>query len=300
MRVLVTGSEGNIGSKLIPYLESVGHTVFCVDIQQKFRENYIISDVTNPIDMVKVVNGFKPEVIIHMAAMVSRITCEKSPNMSVDVNLNGLNNIIELCKLFDSKLIYFSTSEIYGDIGGELFEDRNDISPNNIYGLTKYLGEKIVEHNVNYHKLKAVTVRPFMFYDEDESFGENRSAMIRFAENLLMDEKIQVHKNAKRSWLHISDAVVLIEKTFYLDNYQTINLANSEIVDMEVFANKMCNILGKDYIALCDVIEQPIQMTLEKIPSTLKMDKLLGYKPKIDIDKGLRLVIDQVIMRKNK
>lgn len=300
MRILITGSEGNIGSKLVPYLEKRQHEVFCVDIKQTYRDNYIISDITNPIDLTPIIIDFKPEIIVHLAAMVSRITSEKSPTMTIDSNLSGLNNIIGLCKINDSKLIYFSTSEIYGNIGGVLYEDRPDIEPNNRYGLTKYLGEKIVEYEVKYNNLKAVTVRPFMFYDEDENFGVNRSAMIRFVEGLVKDEIIEVHKNAKRSWLHISDAVVLIEKTFYLNEYSVINLANQEIVDMEVFAHMICDKLGKDFYKLCNVIEQPKQMTLDKTPSTVKMLKQLNYTPKVSINDGLTLVINKVKERLNK
>ena len=300
MKILVTGSEGNIGSILVPYLEKLGHNVFCVDIKQSYRENYIISDITNPIDLIPTIINFKPEIIVHLAAMVSRITSEKSSTMTIDSNLSGLNNIIGLCKINDSKLIYFSTSEIYGDIGGILHEDRPDIDPNNRYGLSKYLGEKIVEYEVNYNNLKAVTVRPFMFYDEDENFGVNRSAMIRFVEGLVKDETIEVHKNAKRSWLHISDAVVLIEKTFYVNEYSVINLASTEVIDMEMFANMICEKLGKDFNKLCNVIEQPKQMTLNKTPSTIKMLKQLNYTPKISVSDGLTLVIYKVKQRLNK
>ena len=79
--------------------------------------------------------------------MVSRITCEKSAVETISSNLLGLTNIIEVCKLYNSKLIYFSTSEIYGNIGGLLSEDRADINPNNRYGLTKLLGEKCKRKN---------------------------------------------------------------------------------------------------------------------------------------------------------
>lgn len=299
MKIIVTGSEGNIGSKLVPYLEKKGHNVYCVDQVQKYRNNYIISDIMNPVDMFSIVNDFKPDAIIHLAAMVSRITCEKSAGITINSNLTGLNNIINLCKINDSKLIYFSTSEIYGNIGGVLKEDRLDIEPNNRYGLTKYLGEKIVEYEVKYHGLKAVTVRPFMFYDEDENFGENRSAMIRFVESLLKDEKIEVHKNAKRGWTHIDDAVILIEKTLYLDEYNVINIASREVVDMDDFAKMICNILNKDYNKLVDVIEQPKQMTLEKIPYVDNMIKLLGYEPQVTLEDGLNRVIEKVKKRLN-
>lgn len=298
MRILVTGSEGNIGSKLVPYLQSCGHEVFCLDVVQRYRDNYVIADIRNPLDLIQFTQTFKPEVVIHLAAMVSRITCEKSAVETISSNLLGLTNIIEVCKLYDAKLIYFSTSEIYGNIGGLLSEDRADIDPNNRYGLTKLLGEKLVQYEVKHAGLRAVTLRPFMFYDEDESFGENRSAMIRFMEAAILgNQKINVHKDSKRNWTHISDAVKLIEKSIYLDEYHAINLANDEVIDMVEFAKKINVLTNTNFDDIFTITEQPSQMTLEKIPCTKKMNELLNYTPEVDIDKGLLVMIEVVKKR---
>ena len=135
MRILVTGSEGNIGTSLVPYLKESGHELYCVDIKQKFKEGYILSDITNPIELWGIFEEFRPDIVYHMAAMVSRITCEKSPALCVTTNITGTNNILQLCKKFGSKFIYFSTSEVYGNIQGKLSEDRKDLQPNNLYGL---------------------------------------------------------------------------------------------------------------------------------------------------------------------
>lgn len=298
MKILITGSEGNIGSKLVPYLENCGHKVFCVDIVQKYRDNYVISDIRNPIDLLKSVKNFKPEIIIHLAAMVSRITCEKSAVETVSSNLLGLTNIIEIAKLYNSKLIYFSTSEVYGNIGGILSEDRVDLNPNNRYGLTKLLGEKLVEYEVENNNLKAIILRPFMFYDEDENFGENRSAMIRFIEgSIIKNKKLQVHDESSRNWTHISDAVVLIEKSIHIENFEVINISSSEVVDMVEFAKKISDISKTNFDDLFEIIPQPSQMTLKKIPGVDKMNKLLKYSPKVSIEEGLKLVYNKVKTR---
>src|SRR5574338_696 len=139
-RILITGSEGNIGSVLCPYLvENRNHILKC-DILHKYEDNYIMSDVTNPGDLYKVYDEYSPHVVIHMAAKVSRVDCEKSPNLTVQTNLSGLQNIIQLCLRNKAKLIYVSTSEVYGNISGRMSENRTDLAPNNIYGLTKLSG----------------------------------------------------------------------------------------------------------------------------------------------------------------
>lgn len=289
MRVLVTGSEGNIGSKLVPYLKSCGHEVYCCDQVQDFKDNYSVINILSVGDLFKVFNKFKPEVVYHLAAMVSRVTCEDSPYLTVDTNLSGLNNIIQLCKSFEAKLIYFSTSEVYGNISGYLSENR-ECEPNNLYGLTKYLGEKLVEYELK----DAVIVRPFMFYDEDETQGDHRSAMIRFCYHLCRKEKITVHKGSKRSWMHISDGVKVLERLVYTMGFQVVNIGSGELINTEDLASAICKKLGLEYKDY--VIEEPLpdKMTLEKVPDIRKQIEITGITPEIDINTGIWLVLNKI------
>lgn len=292
MKILVTGSEGNIGSKLVPYLRSKGHDVFRVDQVQRFADDYNVCDVNSASDLLLIFDIFRPEVVYHLAAMVSRVTCEKSPGITIETNLLGLNNVIQGCKYYKSKLIYFSTSEVYGNIGGVLSEDRA-CEPNNLYGLTKYLGEKIVEYNVQ-TGLDAITVRPFMFYDEDETRGDHRSAMIRFCYHLSRGEKIEVHKGSLRSWMHISDGVKVLERLLYVKGYHVVNIGSESIIETEIMACMICNKLKINYSDYVIEKDLPCKMTLEKIPSVKKQFELTGITPEVDLNTGIDLILSKL------
>lgn len=288
-RILVIGSEGNIGKVLVSYLKGKGHDVYCADQTQGCRNNYFVANICNYGDLDCVFYKSKPEIVFNLAAMVSRVTCEASPCITIDTNLSGMNNVMQLCKRRNAKFIYFSTSEVYGNIGGILSEDR-ECSPNNRYGLTKYLGEQLVKYEVN-NGLSALIVRPFMFYDENETHGEHRSAMIRFADSLKARQKIVVHKGSSRSWMHMTDAVVILERLMHLDSFDIINVGNSELIETEEIARKMCaklNLRYEDYVIENDL---PDKMTLEKIPSVQKQFNYTGIMPAIDINKGICLVL---------
>jgi nucleoside-diphosphate-sugar epimerase len=297
MRIIVLGSEGNIGTKLVQYLRKCGHEVLRADIIQHLADDYVQTDVVSLLDLYDAASKFKPDVIYHLAAMVSRVTCEATPHMTIDTNLSGTNNVAQICKTLGAKMINFSTSEVYGNIGGILSEDRLDIAPNNRYGLSKYLAEKLVEYEVNNHDLKAITVRPFMYYDEDETIGDHRSAMIRFAEGLLNGKKITVHKNSKRSWLHMDDAVRALEQLIHLDKYHIINLGHPNVVETEYIAKYMCGKLGIEFNKHVDLVDLPRRMTLAKIPDLTKQNQLLGFEPKISIEEGMERVLAKVKSR---
>ena len=131
---------------------------------------------------------------------------------------------------------------MYGNIEGVKDEERVDIKPNNVYGLTKLMGERLVEYYVD--DLEAVIVRPFMLYHEDECFGDNRSAMIRFVKALVNREMIIVHKGSTRSWLHMDDAVVIFERLLRHSGV-TVNVGYPEVVATETLAGMMCEMMGR-------------------------------------------------------
>lgn len=296
MKILLTGSEGNIGGRLFSYLKYKGYDVYGMDHKQGFKEHYSVADIKNPLDLIPVFNNFRPDIVFHLAAMVSRVTCEASPSTTIETNIAGTNNIAQLCKQYNSKLINFSTSEVYGNIGGLLSEDRYDLAPNNIYGLSKLLAEKIVNYERT-NGLRAINVRPFMFYDEEETLGEHRSAMIRFCENLLNKEPIVVHKNSTRAWLHINDGVKILERIMYSDNFPTINVGNPETIETKYLAEYICKELGLSYDQYVKETELPERMTLEKKADLSRQSTVAPIEFEYPIERGIRLVLDRVKTR---
>jgi nucleoside-diphosphate-sugar epimerase len=288
MIALVIGSEGNIGNPLVNHLKTLGYSVLETDIRQGYRPDYFVSDINNPIDLLDAFDQ-KPDVVFLLSAMVSRLTCEQAAGLAITTNLSGVNNVLQLCKRSSSKLIFFSTSEVYGPNHEIMDEASTDLKPNNRYGLTKLLGEKIVEYEVMTHGLKAVILRPFMIYDEHEEPGDHRSAMIRFATRLAAGQPIQVHADCKRSWMHVSDAVKSIERAAHVNEFSIINIGNDEVVSMESLAFSICQGLNASK-ELIQVVPQPSRMTRIKIPLILRQRNILGVVPEIYLEEGVKRI----------
>jgi nucleoside-diphosphate-sugar epimerase len=293
MKALIIGSEGNIGKPLVKHLKLLQYEVMEVDIKQGWRPNYLVADVTNPIDLIPAFVDFEPDVVFMLSAMVSRVTCEQAPSLAVSTNLLGLQNVLEMCKRFNSKCIYFSTSEVYGPDCEVMDESLSDPKPNNRYGLSKLLGERLVEYEVHQHGLRAVTLRPFMMYDEFEEWGDHRSAMIRFATNLAEGKEIEVHLGSERAWLHVSDAVRAIEKAAHLEDYSIINVGQGDFRSIKELADLICLKLGADS-TLINEIELPGRMTLTKRPTLDRMNQLLGGPPQVSFEDGVDRVCSVV------
>jgi len=290
-KALVIGSAGNVGKPLVAHLKCKGWDVSEVDIKQGFRDGYTTADINDPVDLMPSFSWY-PNVVFHLAGMVSRVTCEQSPSVAARTNLAGLQNVISMCQSCGARLIYFSTSEVYGNHGGTLSED-SMCEPNNFYGLTKYLGEALVEYATQ-GGLNAVTLRPFMIYDELEQHGDHRSAMIRFATELSAGRPITVHRGAMRGWLHISDAVELIERagSMIMSGHEVINIGSNEVVPIECLASLMVDLLGV-HESLVTYEDMPDKMTLTKRPDLTRQKRLLGWSPKVTLAEGVLRVVEE-------
>jgi len=291
-KALVLGSEGNIGVPLVRHLRARGVDVLEVDIRPAWRERYVMADINHPVDLLPAFDS-GPDVVFLLSAMVSRVTCEQASGLAIATNLGGINNVLQLAKRAGSRVVFFSTSEVYGPECDPMDERISNPRPNNRYGLSKLLGEQLVEYEARTYGLKAAVVRPFMVYDENEDFGDHRSAMIRFTSELALGRPITVHRGSARSWLHVSDAVRAIEAAATIDQYSVINLGHPDVVPIADLAQMICNELGAspDLIRVADL---PARMTLAKRPTLDRMRDVLRITPSVSLADGVRLVCTRV------
>jgi nucleoside-diphosphate-sugar epimerase len=287
-KAVVIGAAGNIGRPLVAHLRTMGYAVLEVDLRPGWRPDYLMADITQPLDLLPAFD-WAPDVVFLLAASVGRMTCEQAGSLAITTNLAGINNVLQLCKRTHSVCVYFSTSEVYGPCSEMVDDETTRPQPNNRYGLSKWLAEQLVEYEVRTGKLGAVTVRPCMIYDESEDLGDHRSAMIRFASNLARGKPIEVHRGSARGWLHVSDAVRAVEAAGHMTSYATINIGHPHIVLMSTLADMICQELGADP-GLIRSIDLPPQMTLMKRPLLERQRTLLGFEPRVSLEEGVRRV----------
>ncbi|ACK41663.1 MULTISPECIES: NAD-dependent epimerase/dehydratase family protein [Dictyoglomus] len=300
-KILITGALGVIGVFLYDSLKKDGFEIIGIDQKITDYSDYIRADVTHFEDLWKVFKKEKISTVIHLAGEVGRLIGEEYPQRMVYVNNVGLLNIISLCLEYNSRLIYFSTSEVYGKLfneGKEVKEEDIELKGNpfittNIYALSKLYGEAIVKHYVDNYGLKALTIRPFMVYGPGEYSNRYRSAISIFVYNALNNKPITVHKGAIRAWCYISDfidGVKLLLDYPITEKYEAFNIGSDEYHTMEEVANIIIEEVGGDFENL-KIIDPPSKfLSLVKRFSIEKI-KNLGYKPKISFREGVREVI---------
>ena len=290
MKILVTGSKGFIGTQLVPYLISLNNNVIGLDQYILSEDNYIRADISILSELINIFKNNTFDLVIHLASECGIENCEEHIQKSMQTNLIGSYNIISLCKDYNIKLIYFSTSEIYGDSFGHnnrMIEDINAnlLQPKNHYAMQKLFGEKMVIKELNNY----IIVRPFMIYGAGENQNNYRSVISKFIKLSIDNKKLPVHKNSYRSWLHINDFIFALNLLIEKNVIGTFNIGNgNEILPIDKIAKIIIDKIGSGVIEYVDI---PITRTAYKIGDFTKL-KNLGFNPSIIIENGIIEMIE--------
>jgi dTDP-glucose 4,6-dehydratase len=300
-KVFVTGALGFIGSYLIPYLTRQGHHVVSSDVHVRDYDDYVRADVTSFEDLYKIFKKENVDQVIHMAGEVGRMVGEEHPQKMMYVNNIGTLNLVKLCLEYDARLVYFSTSEVYGrlfdknePVKEEDLEKASVFTTTNIYAMSKLFGEAIVRHYVENYGLNATTVRPFMVYGPGEHPSKYRSALINFVKSALKGEKLTVHKGAQRAWCYVSDFVrgvhIVLQHPFS-GKYEAFNIGSDEYHTMEEVARMVVDECDADENQI-EIVEPPKRFLSLNKKFSIEKIRNAGYEPKISLKEGIHKVAE--------
>ncbi len=147
MKILITGSKGQLGHDLMNEFDKRGVEYMGVDVAEM--------DITDAKACRQVITEAKPDAVIHCAAYTAVDAAEDNVELCRKINAEGTKNIAEVCRDLDVKLMYISTDYVFNGEGVRPWEPDDHREPLNIYGLTKYEGEVYIERLVK----KYFTVR---------------------------------------------------------------------------------------------------------------------------------------------
>lgn len=147
MKVFVTGIGGQLGYDVMNELKKRGIDCIGSDIIEKSDDNYVQLDITDKTAVDKALSEIHPNAVIHCAAWTAVDAAEDEENKAkvYAVNVTGTQNIAEVCKNLDCKMIYISTDYVFNGQGTEPWSaDCKEFAPLNYYGQTKLEGEQAV------------------------------------------------------------------------------------------------------------------------------------------------------------
>lgn len=145
MKVLVTGTSGQLGYDVMMELKKRGHEGIGADRADSDADfEHVILDITDAKKVSEVVAGIKPDAIVHCAAWTNVDGAEDPANRNVvmAVNVEGTANLVKAAKEVDAKFMYISTDYVFNGQGEKPWgPDDKDFAPLNVYGESKLDGE---------------------------------------------------------------------------------------------------------------------------------------------------------------
>lgn len=157
MKVFVTGVAGQLGHDVVNELVKRGHEAIGTDLADSYAgvqdgsavttAPYVALDITDKETVDSVISEVCPDVVVHCAAWtaVDLAEDEDKKDKVHAINAAGTENIAEVCKKLDAKMVYISTDYVFDGQGSEPWEpDCKDYKPLNVYGQTKLEGELAV------------------------------------------------------------------------------------------------------------------------------------------------------------
>jgi threonine 3-dehydrogenase len=190
MRVLVTGAGGQVGTDLVPLLLAKGAQVACLDVAPPSAPvptgvEWIRGDVTVAADACDVVRSTKPEVVYHLAAILSA-SGERKPHVAWRVNLEGTHALLEAARLFGVRQVLFtSTIAAFGPGLPDPVPNEVSMRPTTIYGVTKVAGELLGEYYQGKWGLDFRGVRfPGLLTESEPSGGTSDYALLMYVDGV--------------------------------------------------------------------------------------------------------------------
>lgn len=139
MKILITGSGGLLGSKLVATAK--GHKILPTYSTKPLFPDSLKMDIASRNEVLHIMGEFKPNVVIHTAAETDVDGCEVNKDRAWEVNVEGTKNIAEACAEVGASSVYVSTDYVFDGEKG-LYDEDDSPNPINYYGLTKLEGEK--------------------------------------------------------------------------------------------------------------------------------------------------------------
>jgi len=294
-RILVTGSKGTLGEPLVAELRAGGHEVWGCDLQHQADQQYYRADVSNYRQLERVFEQ-KYDYVYHLAAEFGRINGEEYYDTLWQTNVIGTRNVLELQRRLGFKLIFASSSEIYGDRHEDVLEEsvplQRSIIQHNDYATTKWVNEVQIMNFEKRYGTPCVRLRFFNAYGPGEYYHNYRSVVCLFAYRALHDLPYQVYEGYHRVFMYIDDFIPTLASV--CENFvpgEVYNIGGEEYRSVRELSDLILRLAGKDD-RLVTYLPEDKHNVQNKRPDIRKARQAFGHNPKTTLEQGVPLTVE--------
>ena len=290
MKVAITGGSGFIGSVLAEELLRAGHKVRIVDLSRGFVSNkkieYKRADICAQ-DRLK--NSFKDvDCVVHLAAYSKIRNCIKNPELAFRINVGGTLNVLLSAKACGvRRVIYASSSSVYGNQASFPFREDMPVRLLNPYASTKFGGEQICREFPKWCSIEVVALRLFNVYGSDDAILGNvdcPSVVEIFMKQKKLGQKLTVIGDGgqKRDLVHVSDVAAAFKAAI-----ESKLVGRGEIINVGSGVSHSVAEIARLISGGAIEIGNRYEEAYETLADISRAKKLLKWKPKQDLKKWI-------------
>jgi len=281
----VTGGNGFLGKVLCRELLETCELAVLDEIlsQSQPQGVYQLSCDISDATASDFILAYRPEAIVHLAAITGVKKCEEDPRKAISVNVSGTVNIADLASRAGSLLIFASSREVYGETTGQSTKESDPLNPNNLYGLTKLMGEQALPWFYRLRRLRYTILRFTNLYGP----GGDQYATNVIMKRALSNQDITVYGGTQMvNLVHAQDVARAIALTLN-GNFvgETFNIGAKDSITVEELVRKILIVTNSRSRILR--AEMRTNETQRFIPSLAKASTVLGFSARIHLEEGL-------------
>lgn len=304
MRHLVTGGAGFIGSHLIDRLMAdTDNIVICVDNFQTGCRSNLIQWICDPrFELIRhdVIEPLRLEVeqIWHLACPASPEQYQRNPIATAKTCVLGTLNMLGLAKRCNARILYASTSEVYGDPLVSP-QDENNLGnvnctgPRACYDEGKRMGETLCFDYARKHNVSIAVARIFNTYGPRMSSSDGR-VVTNFITQALQGKLLTIYGTGEqtRSFCYCEDLVNGLIALMNSGVQGPINLGNPDEITVAELANRIRALVNP----AAEIVYKPLPVDdpQRRKPAIGLAETLLGWKPTVELNEGLRITASDV------
>jgi UDP-glucose 4-epimerase len=315
MKILITGVAGFIGSNLANNLLEKGHDVIGIDnLSYGFLRNikkfenqkcfsFIAGDIANPL----ILKNCKADVIVHLASQ--KIPRYENALRTLDENYLMLRNVVQKCLLDKSKIVFASTSDVYGKNPHIPFNEESDLvmGPTTVkrwaYALSKIYGEQYIIANHEEYDLTYTITRFFGSYGPNQNLTWWGGPQSVFIEKAFKNEPIEIHGDGSqsRTFTFINDTVEALSQCVtdargdnQIFNTGTVPDSEISIKDLATLIWKLINGPSSEpkFIFIPYSTFGKYEDVMRRVPDITKLMNTFNFKPSWPLEQGLIKTIE--------
>ena len=301
MKILVTGGAGFVGSNIVESLVEEKHEIVVLDkfilgslknletIKDKIT--IVTGDITDKKNVFDASNGC--DIIFNEAAASSSPMFKEDLANSVKINVEGFVNILDAARKNDAKVIYASTSSVYGDNPSPLTEDQT-ITPPNFYAATKFTNEHLARIYTSEYGITTTGFRYMSVYGPHEKAKNNFANLVsQFLWDMKKGIAPIIYGDGKqtRDFIFVKDIVKanLLAMNLTGAKSEIINAGTGRATDMNELIDLINTTLNTKITA--KYIKNPVKNYIPtQRGSTIKAKEVLGFEAKITLEDGIKIL----------